>query len=127
MVSWRKHRDNASRGCIKLSSAEDLGIPPRRLCSIQPSAVFLPLHTHTPTWFLAHLLFGGHTTQHRLISCMMPSGLSLTQWGKCAMVYTSSHKKIPQERSPCSLRWNQLIDSTSCRARKGTHPILLAK
>lgn len=37
--------------------------------------------THTPTWFLAHLLFGGHTTQHRLISCMMPSGLSLTQWG----------------------------------------------
>lgn len=83
--------------------------------------------THTPTWFLAHLLFGGHTTQHRLISCMMPSGLSLTQWGKCAMVYTSSHKKIPQEKSPCSLRWNQLIDSTSCRARKGTHPILLAK
>lgn len=126
MVSWRKHRDNASRGCIKLSSVEDLGIPPRRLCSIQPSAVFLPLHTHTYLVLGSSAVWGTHDTApaHQLHDAKW---LKPDTMGECAMVYTSSHKKIPQEKSPCSLCWNQLIDSTSCRARKGTHPILLAK
>jgi len=62
MVSWRKHRDNASRGCIKLSSVEDLGIPPRRLCSIQPSADFLPLPTHTYLVLGSSAVWGTHDT-----------------------------------------------------------------